>query len=270
MELKYLRLDFEALFSQLVYGHGYLHYGYWPDGKPATPSLMALGEAQQAYFEKLSGHIPDDVKTILDVGSGTGSNARALLDKGFEIECVCPSSRLNAIAAEKLKGEAEIHEVMFEDFSSDKTYDLLMFPESFHYIKLRPAIEQAIKYADKYIIIFDYFRRGESTDENEPRSNYQLFNQVVSGFSDKLEVLIDEDVTEQIAPTFYVMDEINNSYVGPFAKKVKEGLEAEHWFYNKLFNLFLGKAYRKLLKPSRRYETFAQQNEYRFILLKVK
>ncbi len=268
MKIKELQLDFEALFTQVAFGHGYLHYGYWPDGKPAVSSLMALGQAQQAYFDKMLSLFPGDVKTVLDVGSGTGSNARALTDLGYAMECVCPSARLNAIANEKLKGEVPIHETVFEDFASNKTFDMLIFPESFHYIRLRTAIEQALKYADKYILIFDYFRHGDSEGEDAPRGSHKQFLDVVGKHADQLEILHDEDVTEQIIPTFYVLDEIKNTAVRPFAAKVKQGLEQDHWFYNKLFNKFLGKAYKRSQRTSNRFETFPQEYQYRIILMK--
>ncbi len=267
MKIKELQLDFEALFTQVAFGHGYLHYGYWPDGKPEVASLMALGQAQQAYFDKMLAHFPAGVKTVLDVGSGTGSNARALADLGYTMECVCPSARLNAIANEKLKGEVPIHETLFEDFSSDKTFDMLIFPESFHYIRLRTALEQALKYTDRYILIFDYFRHEDSEGEDAPRGSYRQFLDVVGGFGDRLKILHDEDVTDRIIPTFHVLDEIKNTAVRPFAAKVKQGLEQDHRFYNFLFDRILGKAYKRSQRTSNRFETFPQQYEYRIILM---
>lgn len=268
MKLKELRLDFEALFSQVVFGHGFLHYGYWEHGRPETPSLAALGEAQMAYFDKMVAHFPDDISTVLDVGSGTGSNALLIKKMGYEIECICPSPRLNAIAREKLPDDVPIHEMMFEDFSSDKRFDLLIFPESFHYIKLLSAIEQASIYAGKYVLMFGYFRRKDSEGDDEPRGSYRQLRDVLNRFDDQFEIVTDEDVTEYITPTFYVLDEIKNNYVQPFVKKFKEGLEGDHRFYNFLFNRTLGKSYRNIQRRSVRSKTFADENEYRLILLK--
>ena len=74
---KDFKLDIEALVLQVVAGHGFLHYGYWQDGIPSEASLLAMAAAQQAYFDVMRALIPGDVETILDVGSGTGGNARA-------------------------------------------------------------------------------------------------------------------------------------------------------------------------------------------------
>ena len=84
----------------------------------------------------------------------------------------------------------------------------------------------------------------------------------------RFEILHDEDVTEKILPTFYVLDEIKNSHVAPFAASVRADIFQNSRFYGGLFNLIFGKSYRKLQRPSRRYETFAQEHEYRLILLK--
>ncbi|MFN3938733.1 MAG: hypothetical protein ACK4KW_14290 [Gemmobacter sp.] len=48
MSRKTLQLDAEALLSEMIFGHGYLHYGYWPNGSPDDLSAMALGQAQEA------------------------------------------------------------------------------------------------------------------------------------------------------------------------------------------------------------------------------
>jgi hypothetical protein len=90
MNTKELSLDIEALVSQVVHGHGFLHYGYWPDEQAATLSLESLGKAQQAYFDRMAAMIPEGTVSILDVGSGTGSNARALLDREIGVPGISP------------------------------------------------------------------------------------------------------------------------------------------------------------------------------------
>src|SRR5690606_10549861 len=83
---KEFRLELEAALSQAAFGHGYLHYGYW-DGAEYEPSLCALGQAQEAYFERLVATIPEGTRSILDVGSGTGAVAAGLLRRGFAVDC---------------------------------------------------------------------------------------------------------------------------------------------------------------------------------------
>ena len=49
----------------------YLHYGFWDDPKLVSAENLSLHDivaAQDRYIEHLTSFIPEDVKTILDVG----------------------------------------------------------------------------------------------------------------------------------------------------------------------------------------------------------
>ena len=269
MKLRDFRLDLEALFSQSVYGHGYLHYGYWQNGNPSVASLESLGKAQADYFDKLIEKIPDDVNSILDVGSGTGSNALGLLDKGFTVDCVCPSVNLNKIASQKLPESATIHECKFEDFTGNKTYDALIFAESFHYIHADVALKKGLEYANKYLLIFDYFRKEDSN--NMQRISHPQFCQLINdSFSQSYEIVYDEDVTDKIVPTFFVLDTISKEYIKPFIQTAVTRFKKEHPVYNFLFGKFLKKIHYFGYKKSISHERFLAKYEYRMILLSIK
>lgn len=263
MKLKDLRLDVEALFSRALYGHGFLHYGYWPNGEPDIPSLDQLGKAQLAYFDRFVELIPKDVQTILDVGSGTGSNAKGLLEKGFDVDCVCPSAKLNLLARERLPNSVQISECAFEEFETEKKYDLNLFCESFHYIRAREALEQAAKYAKKYVLIFDYFRRAES--KKGDRITYDTFLKLLE--NSPFKILHDEDMTEAIKPTFMVLDNLKNKHIKPFTKKVISEYRKEHWFYSFLLRAPLRKLEKSTQKLSNRYQKFPRKHQYRLILM---
>lgn len=269
MNLKDFRLDVEALFSRCLYGHGYLHYGYWKHGVPKTASLEELGKAQAEYFNKLIEVIPNDVKSILDVGSGTGSNAFSLINKGYSVDCVCPSQNLNNIASKKLPTTSTIFTGKFEEFTSEKHYDMLLFAESFHYIHADVALEKGINYAKKYILIFDYYRKKDS--KNYQRISYNQFSKLlIDSFGDSYEVIRDEDVTQYIAPTFFVLDEISNNDLKPFLNTTVSQFKQENPIYGFLFRMFLNKITRFSNKKSNRYEDFVSNNEYRIVLLSKK
>ena len=66
-----------------------LHFGLWTDDlEPVVDNFKA---AQENYSRHLIDHIPTGVKTILDVGSGGGNLAAALLAEGYSVDCVSPS-----------------------------------------------------------------------------------------------------------------------------------------------------------------------------------
>ena len=273
MKLRDFRLDLEALFSQSVYGHGYLHYGYWQNGNPSIASLESLGKAQADYFDKLVEKIPADVTSILDVGSGTGSNAFGLLEKGFTVDCVCPSANLNKIASQKLPESVKIHECKFEDFNSKKNYDVLIFAESFHYIQADIALKKGLEYANKHLLIFDYFRKEDS--KNTQRISHPQFLQLINDINSQsdhqsYEIVYDEDVTDKIVPTFFVLDTISNEYIKPFIQTAVTRFKKEHPVYNFLFGKFLKKIHYFGYKKSISHERFLAKYEYRMILLSIK
>lgn len=266
MKLKDFRLDVEALFSQVVYGHGYMHYGYWEEGNPPVASLEGLGQAQSAYFEQIVETIPRDVSSILDVGSGTGSNAAGLTEKGFSVDCVCPSANLNKVAETKLSESSRIFETRFEDFSTDKTYDMLLFSESFHYLYADVALKKALEMSEKYVLILDYYRKKDSV--NTQRISYRQFTYLIEEtLKGQYEVASDRDITQQIIPTFYVLDELSNQYLKPFLTTAVSRYKKDHPIYGFMFGLFLNKLARFSGKKSHRYEKFMNDNEYRITLL---
>lgn len=267
MKLKETRLDFEALLTQALFGQGFAHYGYWPDGRPAVPSALALGQAQQAYFDLLAATIPADVESILDVGSGTGANALQLAARGYRVECLCPSEQLTGMARAKLPEDVAVHTVTFEAFESGRRFDLCLFAESFHYIALRPALAQAVRYARRYVLIFDYFRRDRGRGSaDETRGTHTEFITEV-GRQGALRVVSDQDLTDRILPTFYVLDYIKNTYIGPFVGRFQAELRRDHPVYALLARMMFGRLLRKAQRPSKREQTFARRYEYRLILL---
>ncbi|MDJ0629670.1 MAG: class I SAM-dependent methyltransferase [Rhodobacter sp.] len=266
MEFKELRLDLEATVSEALFGHGYAHYGYWPHAPTNDLTAEALGKAQQAYVDVLAARIPKGTRTILDVGSGTGANARELCRLGYEMECLSPSAHMNALARAKLSQGVKVHTTTFETFECDRTFDLCLFAESFHYIDLDAALRQLARYAASSVLIFDYFRKTRAK-AGGTRTTHDAFLQALSAQGD-FEIVSDEDLTQQILPTFQVLDRIKNAYVGPFVSRTRRALESSYPLRMKLAQLFIGKALDKIEKPSRRAATFPQNFEYRLILLR--
>lgn len=263
---KDFRLDFEALLSQIIDGRGFLHYGYWPAGTADEISFSRLAEAQQAYFDVLVDAIPEGTKTILDVGSGTGSNALGLLQKNYSVECVCPSTKLNQIATRKLPEGTRIFESTFEEMENDNVYDVLLFSESFHYLDLERAMPRIDALAKKHVLIFDYFPRKDSSTCRavSHRQFIRLLSVYVPG---KFAFESDRDVTPFIIPTFKVLDEIKNEHVGPFVSRSVAEFRASHRLLSLLASYPIRKLTARFTKVSSRFETFPESFEYRLIVL---
>ena len=271
MSFKELKLDVEALLSQVVNGKGYLHYGYWHGMNPEGAGLTDVGIAQQQYFDLFAKYFGTAPGTILDVGSGTGANASELQALGFDVDCVCPSARLNALAKGKLAEGTEIFETTFEAFPVVRAYDALLFAESFHYIRLDDAISKMVALNSETIVIFDYF--SKTTDGvQEPgtrRSVAEVLDTLRAGLSE-YELVENLDATLDIAPTFDVLSRLNTAHVAPFVDRLKVAVRQKRPIVGRVINRIIDAIYKGPRDPNKvpRSVEFINRYEYRLIVLK--
>ena len=73
-------LEIGLVLSRFFLNTEHLHFGYWPDG--LSVNLDNLKKAQDYHSDQILVSIPEGVKTILDVGSGSGGLAENLVNKG--------------------------------------------------------------------------------------------------------------------------------------------------------------------------------------------
>ena len=186
-----------------------LHYGLWPDGLELT--LANLPAAQAHYTDQVIADIPPGVKRILDVGCGAGNTARKLLDLGYEVDCLSPNAWLNDEAKAAVGGRARVFLSKFEDITLDGTYDLILFSESFLFMKASVALAKAESLLNPggYILISDIFK--VPSDEKSPIGGGQDIRRYRTLMAEsRFEQLKDTDVTDRIAPTF---DLLQRAYV---------------------------------------------------------
>lgn len=270
MKLKNVELEATALMSEVMFGHGFAHYGYFADGVPEVLSAQAVGAAQQAYFEKLIEKIatvPGGVHHILDVGSGTGANAKALIERGFDVACVSPSSQMNEMARAKLPAGTTVVDAFFEEFDTPERFDICLFAESFHYIALKPALEQAARYAEKGVVFFDYFRRPGHAHKDGTRGTHADFLAEVAA-QGAFEIISDEDMTDAITPTFVIHEHLKNEKVAPFINRFRAEVKAQYPWRSWALERMLGKSLDKLGRRTGRAESFGREHEYRLIVMK--
>ena len=156
---KEIGLEASYRFFKFAAGSEYLHYGLFESDIPAD--FQHLKQAQDRYLERLIELIPSEVKTILDVGAGSGKTAEVLTEHGFKVDCVSPGKMLGDLVEARLKKGSTLYRGRFEEVAIPKSYDLVLFSESFQYIPIDMAITKAMSLLKPggHILICDFFKR---------------------------------------------------------------------------------------------------------------
>ena len=246
-----------------------LHYGYWPKGKTAT--IQNFTEAQKAHSKLIIDHIPDGTQRILDVGSGSGNLALKLINKGFQVDCVIPSEFLAEQVQAKLENQSTIHICGFEDVPESEKYDLILFSESFQYVKLGESMVKIMTMLNPggHLLICDFFRRdvlGKSPMGGG--HSWQGFQDIIT--KHPLKMVTDLDITKETAPTIDLLAKFNADVVTPISEMSGEYL-IDH--YPRITRLLQWKFKKRIEKISRIYlsgavngYSFKQFKEYHLLV----
>ncbi len=273
MDSKKLGLDIQINLFKFFFDSEYMHYGYWtPDLEVKAPNFK---QAQENYTQFLIQHVPKDVKSILDIGCGTGKVSDELYKLGHQLECVSPPCRLTDMAAERLEGKAEVHAMGFEEYKTDAQYDLALFSESFQYIDMKTSFAQCSKMLNPggYILLADFFRteaEGKSPlgGGHRLKEFYELLEE------QPFEIVEDIDITNEIAPTMTLINNLSMDVVYPAVLLVGELIRTRYkWVYKFLLWKFRKKIEKNMVKHftgQRNPENFKKYKSYRLVLLRKK
>lgn len=220
-------LSLEASYRILKFttGSEHLHYGLFESDIPRD--FQHLKAAQDRYLERLVELLPAGARTILDVGAGSGKTAEALIDKGFEVECVSPEHGLAKLAESRLGGRAKIHRGRFEDTDIAGRYDLVLFSESFQYVPAAKALERSIALLNPggHILVSDFFSRAP-----RPKSpirgghDYEKWCSLYRRFP--LDLVCERDVTAETAPLHDIAQLAAREVVGPIYQNGRAAIRA--------------------------------------------
>jgi 2-polyprenyl-3-methyl-5-hydroxy-6-metoxy-1,4-benzoquinol methylase len=246
-----------------------LHYGYWDSDVPLE--LANLKQAQEAHSNFLISHIPPGVKTILDVGSGVGALASRLKAAGYEVDCVSPSPFLNERARRRLGSDTPIFESRFEEFQTEKRYDMVLFSESFQYMKLDIALKHTCELLqpDGYLLICDFFK-NPMPDRGPMGGGHYLAKFHDSISCQPLTLVTDIDITAQTAPNLDLTQGFVTAVVQPMKERACELARQRQPFLYKMIRWTLSKPIEQVNKKyftgQRTGANFAIYKTYRLML----
>jgi SAM-dependent methyltransferase len=250
-----------------------LHYGYWPDGLPVD--VQHLAKAQAAYTDFLLSHVPGGVKAILDVGCGAGNTAKKLVERGYRVDCVSPNPFLTQAARDTLGDRATVFEGKFEDLATDRRYDLLLFSESFLFIKPDRALPQAERLLAPggYLLMTDIFK-APADGKSPIGGGHQLpvFRDIMG--RSRFEMLKDLDMTSRIAPTFDLLDRTYSEAIRPAYDLIAARLHASHPWLSRVARWIWRKKLARLedkhFSGRRDGANFARYKTYRLFLFRLR
>ena len=246
-----------------------LHYGFWPNGKEAT--VQNFTEAQNIHSQLIIDHIPKITKCILDVGSGSGNLALKLIKLGYKVDCVIPSKFLAEQVALKLGNKSKIYICEFEKMERSQKYDLILFSESFQYVKMAESLDKIMSILSNngHLLICDFFRRdalGKSPLGGG--HSWKGFQKTLLNHS--LNLAIDIDITNETSPTIDLLAKFNTDVISPISELSDKYL-VDH--YPKITKLFKWKFKKRLNKIHNIYlsgrvngESFKQFKEYHLLV----
>lgn len=249
----------------------HLHYGYWTG--ELQEDITNLRFAQEEYVKFVVSHIPEGVKTILDVGCGSGGVAQKLLSLGYEVDCVSPNDYLIKQTDELIGSKCEIFKCKFEELETQKRYDMVMFLESFQYINMEKALFNTSRFLSDggFLFICDIFRK-DIDQEHRQKGGHELKKFFSFMEEYPFEKLEDIDITEQTAPNIRLLDDAMNQVAQPvidsiggfLAQRYPRSFKLVRWRYRKE----LEKNYKKYFGGGRTADDFVKLKTYRLMIYK--
>ncbi|MCB1317964.1 MAG: methyltransferase domain-containing protein [Leptospiraceae bacterium] len=263
--------DISLRLARKIFGIEHLHYGFFTKG--IKRDIQHVPQAQEAYVKNLLKYIPRGVKSIFDVGCGTGGIAEELVKKRYNVACVAPDPYLTNLAAEKTKGRAQVFTDLYENLDAEPTpgsFDLVLMAESCQYVNPERGWEQHGRFLkDKgYVLIADFFKIRPLDRDDLSKSGHDLDRFLSVADESGFKLLKKIDITRETAPSMDIYQGIITQYVFPIAEAIFEFISRRYPLIYRFMSMLFKE---KILKLHARYSNqsaaiFTQYKGY-FILL---
>ncbi|MBI3951731.1 MAG: class I SAM-dependent methyltransferase [Acidobacteria bacterium] len=209
----------------------YLQMGCWREGDELNVKNFVA--AQERFADTLVGFIPEGVKSILDIGCGVGGNALKLKERGFQVQCISPSTHHEKLFKENTRGEIPFYLTTFEDFRSPQKFDLALMSESVQFIALEAGFKNCreVLRDQGYLLTADFYKK-EDVPEMKRVPCYRLDDYLPSAAQFGFQLLKEKDITAEALPTAIWSWRLFDEYVKPFIDEMPLIVQARHpWVY---------------------------------------
>ncbi len=258
-------LNFELFFVTEVLKLSSLHYGYWEEGQASGEiDLAEVRRAQSRFTDELLSFVPENVNTILDVGSGVGDNAHALAAAGYRVTAISPDQNHIRYFDETRDPNITFHNSKFEDFTSDEEFDLLFFHESSNYFDRDVGMQQCRRLVRPggYLLVSGMFRHanGEAFPDDFDLSDlaYVKLAREYGFVPDQI-----VDVTPNVLPTMVMAHRAMQEYVEPVIEFAGDYLQARIPWKVRVFKFLVSKQIKAFQRKLRRYRRKTDPDRYR-------
>lgn len=214
-------LDLELFFCTEILKLNSLHYGYWEESAELKQgdklTLECLRNGQQKYTDMLMATIPENVKSILDVGCGIGDVSRALAKLGYNVTAISPDSNHGKYFENHIPRLTFLR-TKFEDLDIDDRFDLILMSESQNYFPTEIGFRRCVSYLlpEGYLLVAGMFKKDDSSQIAEIPNTIENYTKIAEKHS--LLLIENVDITRNILPTINFMCESMQNYVEPGVK----------------------------------------------------
>ena len=212
-------LDLELFFCTEILKLTSLHYGYWEEGEKLKEegtklTLDCLRDAQRKYTDTLIAAIPENVKSILDVGCGIGDVSRALSKLKYNVTAISPD-RNHAKYFENQLSKLTFLQTKFEDLNIDNKFDLILMSESQNYFPTEIGFRQCTTLLSPkgYLLVSGMFRKDSGSEIEEVPNTIEDYVKIAEKHG--LALMENVDITRNILPTIDFVYESMRNYVDP-------------------------------------------------------
>jgi MPBQ/MSBQ methyltransferase len=238
-----------------------LHFGLWNDDEHLT--LSNLRAAQARYTKHLIAQIPGGVQTVLDVGCGVGDVARGLARAGYAVTAISPDRNHEKYVNGTENGSVAFHNVRFEAFDHEETFDLILMSESQNYFDADIGFRQCRRFLREggHLIVSGMLKKYGAT----------AFEQMTNVEEDYLEkarrhsfqMTASTDITERVLPTMELARRAYSDYLQPATKVAELYWERTSKLKRALIRLFFRREAERLSSIRAYYEDYIDPETFR-------